>query len=365
MIEDAAMRFEEKLIFSLRSLYRKYGYLPYKMSKFEEYDLYLKNKDFLVSDSVITFSDTNGKLMALKPDVTLSIIKNGEDKKGTKQKLYYNENVYRISDSTHRFREIMQTGLECIGDIDIYDIYEAITLACASLAEISDRFVIEVSNMDIISSILISVSDDQGFITSAMNCISQKNIHELKKLCRDKNIGDDVCTKIEKIISLYGNRDEVIRGLEGICTENQISNLRTLSEMLDRSPFGDRIHFDFSIVSDMNYYNGFVFNGFVDGIYQDVLTGGQYDNMMRKMNRSSGAVGFALYLDRLENLNNQKDTFELDYLILYDDESNFIKLQAKVKELTDLGFSICCEKTLPDNRKYQNMIDLRKGEKDA
>ena len=67
---------DEKAIFALRSLYQKYGYKQYKMSKFEEYDLYAKNKDFLVSDSVITFTDFGGKLMALKPDVTLSIIKN-------------------------------------------------------------------------------------------------------------------------------------------------------------------------------------------------------------------------------------------------------------------------------------------------
>ena len=55
----------EKAVFALREIYLSYGYLPYKMSKFEEYDLYLKNKEFLVSDRVITFTDTNGKLLAL------------------------------------------------------------------------------------------------------------------------------------------------------------------------------------------------------------------------------------------------------------------------------------------------------------
>ena len=70
---------EERIVFSLRSLYGGYGYSRYKMSKFEEYELYVRNKDFLISDSVITFTDTNGKLMALKPDVTLSIVKNGRD----------------------------------------------------------------------------------------------------------------------------------------------------------------------------------------------------------------------------------------------------------------------------------------------
>ena len=67
---------QEKAVNKLRSLYLSYGYLSYKMSKFEEYDLYATNKDFLVSDRVITFTDTDGKLLALKPDVTLSILKN-------------------------------------------------------------------------------------------------------------------------------------------------------------------------------------------------------------------------------------------------------------------------------------------------
>ena len=54
---------EEKAIFNLRSLYEGYGYNRFKMSKFEEYDLYARNKDFLISDSVITFNDADGKLL--------------------------------------------------------------------------------------------------------------------------------------------------------------------------------------------------------------------------------------------------------------------------------------------------------------
>lgn len=57
---DYILRSEEKAIFKLRSLYESYGYCQFKMSKFEEYDLYTRNKDFLVSDSIITFTDTSG-----------------------------------------------------------------------------------------------------------------------------------------------------------------------------------------------------------------------------------------------------------------------------------------------------------------
>ena len=78
-MDKMLLKNDEKAVFALRSLYEKYGYSQFKMSKFEEYDLYVRNKDFLVSDNIITFTDTNGKLMALKPDVTLSIIKNSDD----------------------------------------------------------------------------------------------------------------------------------------------------------------------------------------------------------------------------------------------------------------------------------------------
>ena len=69
----------EQSIYRLRELFIDNGYRKFKMNKFEEYDLYSKNKEFLVSDGVIVFNDTNGKLLALKPDVTLSIIKNSKD----------------------------------------------------------------------------------------------------------------------------------------------------------------------------------------------------------------------------------------------------------------------------------------------
>ena len=42
--------------------------------------------------------------------------------------------------------------------------------------------------------------------------------------------------------------------------------------------------------------------GFIEGIPQGVISGGQYDNLMRKMKRKSKAIGFAVYLDGLNRL---------------------------------------------------------------
>ena len=113
-----------------------------------------RNKDFLISDEVITFTDRSGRLLAMKPDVTLSIIKNAPDVSGEVQKVYYNENVYRVSGGTHSFCEIMQTGLECIGDLNDYEISEVVLLAAQSLWKISKDFILDISHMGLISSVL-------------------------------------------------------------------------------------------------------------------------------------------------------------------------------------------------------------------
>ena len=57
IINDKVLQQSEKIIFALRELYLSKKFSPYRMSKFEEYDLYADNKDFLVSDNVITFND--------------------------------------------------------------------------------------------------------------------------------------------------------------------------------------------------------------------------------------------------------------------------------------------------------------------
>ncbi|MBO4693166.1 MAG: ATP phosphoribosyltransferase regulatory subunit [Clostridia bacterium] len=360
MIDQKLMRFEEKAVFTLRSLYRKYGYLPYKMSKFEEYELYIRNKDFLVSDRVISFNDTNGKLMALKPDVTLSIIKGGEDRAGEKQRVFYNENVYRVSESTHRFKEIMQTGLECIGDIDIYDIYEVISLAAQSLATICDDFYIEISNMDVVCSVLSGVCGNKEFVNAAIKCISQKNKHDLKTVCNEFSVDENGYRKISNLISLYGERSAVIESIKEICEPTLVDIMIKLSNLLRKSEFGDRIKFDFSAVNDMNYYNGFVFKGFVSGIFCDVLSGGQYDNMMKRMKRKSSAVGFALYLDRMDDLNCKEVSYDVDYVLIYDELTDFMKLSSKVKEFIDSGFSVSTQKTVPANLRYKNILYLNK-----
>ena len=297
---DLSLSFQEKVIFGLRSLYRSYGYTQYKMSKFEEYDLYAKNKDFLISDSVITFTDTNGKLMALKPDVTLSIIKNIQDRTNGVQKLFYNENVYRISKGNQSYKEIMQVGLECIGQISEDDIRQAIDLAARSLQSISSACVLNVTDLDLVSQVTAQAEADGIKAADILQCVEEKNEDGLKKL----GLSEKQLTVLSCLIRSSGAAQEVlpklIRALDGLCDTAPLQRLSQIIAAIEDPQIRNMIQVDFSLTSDLNYYNGIVFKGFVEGVPSAVLSGGQYDKLMKKMKHSSRAVGFAVYLDMLD-----------------------------------------------------------------
>ena len=364
MVDSKILKNEEKAIFALRNLYKQYGYLPFKMSKFEEYDLYVRNKDFLVSDSVITFNDTNGRLLALKPDVTLSIIKNTIDEIGCKQRVYYNENVYRISGSTHQFKEIMQTGLECIGDIDINDVFEVVYLSAKSLATISNDFVLDVSHMGIFSAILDMASDNEIFKKEVTKLISEKNKHDIKALCDKYSIESKYSDMICDFIGMYGNMEGVLKKLEPVCENGQLKKsyeqLKALCMLLSKTEFANNINLDFSVVNNMNYYNGIVFKGFLKGICEGVLSGGEYNPLMRTMGRKSNAIGFALYLDLLEELENEKNDYDVDVLLVYDENTDTSSLISKKNDLISKGYSVCAQKAIPNKLRYKEIIYMNK-----
>ena len=363
---NAVFNNTEKIIFELRSIYSRFGYVPYRMGKFEEYDLYSRNKDFLVSDSVITFTDTNGKLMALKPDVTLSIIKNNRGLSGETRKLFYNENVYRVSKGTNTFREIMQAGAECIGDIDAYAVGESLYLAALSLHTVSEDFVLDVSSLDILLKFVNIITDEKGVQDDIIRCAGEKNPHGILSLCRANGIDPDRAEPLLRLLSLYGTKAAVGEALLALCTsagaEDEARDLFSCLEVFDDSPVSENVQIDFSVVSDRGYYNGVIFKGFVEGVPNFVLSGGQYDKLMKKMHRKSRAVGFAVYLDMLERVGAEKSAFDVDILLLYDESERSSDVRKAASNLIEKGSTVLCSKSENVKLTYRRKAVLSGGE---
>ena len=354
MMTDLILKHEEQAVFALRSLYRRYGYAPYKMSRFEEYDLYVRNKDFLVSDQIITFSGDRGKLMALKPDVTLSIVKNAPEEPGVVQKVYYNENVYRD------YREILQAGLECVGDLSDYEIAEVVLLAVKSLQLLGSTYVLDISHMGLLSAVLESCGLDVRQQKQAMEALRRKNTQALQVLCGEDRKARE---KLETIASCHGGREELNRVAAVLTTEAEkqaFSQLEDLWRVLEESGCGGNVCLDFSVGNNMGYYSGVVFRGYLPGIASSILSGGQYDKLPRKMGRKAKAIGFAIYLDLLQELYREENPFDVDTLILHDGTVDPLVLTRAAGEAAGKG-TVLVAKELPRDRRWKWLVRFEKG----
>lgn len=358
------LEFQEQVIYRLRSLYSRAGYRQYTMSKFEEYDLYARNKDFLISDSVITFMDVGGRVMAMKPDVTLSIVKNTRDGSGV-QKLWYRENVYRVTSGAHGFREIMQAGLECLGDIDSYCLLEVLTLAAESLTAIAPECILDVSHLGLLDRLICDVGIPGGVREDAFRFVAERNIHDLAALCRTFRIPEERIGILTRAVSCSGTPAEVLPKLHSLLSGvTDTGPLDMLMEITDAIPEKLRgmIRFDFSAVDDIRYYNGLVFKGYIAGLPRRVLSGGQYDRLMNKMGRSDRALGFAVYMDALERLDTRQREYDADDLLLYDGGADLSRLEQQARELRKEGRSVLVLRQMPENLRVKRVLKLTDGE---
>ena len=331
----------------LEVLCRKYGYAPYKMSRFEEYELYVRNKDFLQSDRVITFSSPDGRLLAMKPDVTLSIVKNAPEAPGAVRKVYYRENVYRQDRNTGAFREIVQAGLECVGDVGAYEVAEVVSLAAKSLAAIGSNTILSLSHVGLIRRALEKSCLPENARQQALDCLRQKRSQELRSLCDVHGADPSLLLALLEARTL-GDLEPLMDREKGAWTE-----LREILELLDPG----QVRLDFSLGNDMKYYSGLVFKGYVPGVPASVLSGGQYDRLMTHMGKSARAIGFAVYLDQLERL-EENDEYDVDTLLLWDDAAPGQVLAAAEK----LPGRVLALKQEPAERIWKRKAILKDGE---
>jgi ATP phosphoribosyltransferase regulatory subunit len=303
-MNESILTSQEKLIFKLRELFSSAGYRRFRMSKFEDYDLYSAYKDFLVSEDIISFTDIGGSLKALRPDVTLSILRGTDPAPGETEKLFYDETIYRPSNGS--YKEMTQCGLECIGCIDSASVLEVLGLAARSLSEISDDYVLSISQPDIITGAVDALGLIPDKRAGLLKLIEDKNLSGLKAFAAAQD--GDALDGIIKLAMICGSPEEAFAEIEAACAvTEETDQLRSLCAELKERGLSKGLRVDLSAGCTTKYYSGIVFKGYVSGIPKEVLSGGRYDELASRMGKDCGAIGFAVYLDALDRAEGSED----------------------------------------------------------
>ncbi|MGM9680973.1 MAG: ATP phosphoribosyltransferase regulatory subunit [Eubacteriales bacterium] len=354
---------DEELYLTLRELYESYGYQKYSMQKFEEYALYADHKNFLTSQAVLTFTEPGGRLLALRPDVTLSIVKNTKADENFTEKLYYRENVYRADRSSKSFREIGQIGVETIGNLDRYESAEIVTLAALSLSSVDPDFVLSLSHTGFMAGLLDYASanntTDRSFVA---DCLRSANTHELAVFLDEKGIDRSYTDRLSELILYRGSFPNALSlAAELAVTPPMKKAVAELSEVyanLSDSEFVGSLRLDLTVQNDLDYYYGLIMQGFVKSCPKAVLTGGRYDKLLKKFNRPIGAMGFALFLGEILSCYPSPAHDDFDILLLYSDETDPTQLSEKARELRSKGNRVRIARSPIRQLKYKETVEM-------
>ncbi len=359
-IEIGRMPKDEQLPLLLCGLFEQRGYRRYRMSNFEAYDLYRENRNFLQSEGIITFTDATGRLMALKPDVTMSIVKQTKPEE-VLQKLYYIEHVFRLAPQGGRYQEISQMGLEYIGGQGGYAEAETVELALHSLAAVGAQSVLNVGHMGFVAGLLDAAGLRPAARAAALAALRDKNAHALHAIAEENGVPHRQAQQLTALVSLAGPFGDTLRAAGALAAspamDAALDELHSLYDALHGLAAAGALRLDFSALGDMDYYNGIVLKGYVKGVPRAVLSGGRYDHLMRRFEKPQTAVGFALYLSELNRLFEEARDYDVDTLLLYAQRHTPAQVAAAVRTLSAQG-SVLAAQALPKGLRARRTVSL-------
>lgn len=263
------------------------------------------------SQSILRFRDLQGKEISPSTDLTLQVVKGmaGLTHLSENQKVYYT--AKRIKDHKKRNasrREVLQVGAERIGMSSAKDISEILIEADSILKIANPKFrpTIVLGHNYLIRSILENLSLNESEKSHLKAMIHSKNLPVIQSFSDNKKIPSEIKNMLTSI-TMQIDFDTMKKNLESWklpFSFDMNSFLDSFQKVYDSWNAKDRFSdlcVDFSIVRDLNYYTGFLFQGFIHSESEAVLNGGQYDHLYEIYGtEQKAACGYAIQIDTLE-----------------------------------------------------------------
>jgi len=299
-ISDNILSRGEKNALQLCELFYNNGFDRVRLDRFDDYALYAGNREFLGGADIVTFTGADGRLMALRPDVTLSVSRSANTTADLR--LYYHENVFRRSGLSREFRILNQCGIERFGNIDSAAEADTIALAWKSMRAINiTGAIIDISHALLFSALAPGLSQQQT--SEIARLMSKRNGIEIKNRAARLGLSKEQAEIFMAIALLYGGFEEVVHKIRKFNIPAAAADaLNSLEEIVSRvrkiEPDAD-IKLDISLSQDVSYYSGVIFQVIAGGFASPIVSGGRYDSLLRRLGKYGGAVGFAIYIDKL------------------------------------------------------------------
>ena len=341
VLEDCACK--KKIQKDLESIFNKWGYDEVVTPTIEFYQTFYNGFQNLKEEEVYKFFDAKGRILVLRPDMTIPIAR----VVATKFKevvgplrLRYCSDVFRVHESLGgKKNEYTDCGIELIGLNDKESDLEILVTALDALKVLGDtEFKLEIGNINFFNSIVKNINLNEEDINKLATLIDRKSLKELEDFLENFDIEDSLKEFLKELPWLFGGR-EVLEKVKGFAINEEIRGnvayLETLANALSNLGYEDKISFDLGMVPRVDYYSGIIFKGYADGVGATVLSGGRYDGLMKTFGKDMPAVGFSINLDNMASVIERRNLNKAEVFKVYyskKDELDVIKKAMLLRE---------------------------------
>jgi ATP phosphoribosyltransferase regulatory subunit len=225
-------------------------------------------------------------------------------------KIYYNSKIY-LNTGGSKISELRQMGAEYLGEDSIKADQEIIAMAVEVLANLKTPFILELGTSKYLGGLFESLPISKIEKQTIRGAISRKNQGELVRIISEMKLDQKVKDLLSQILSMQGDIDAVISLAEQYEMNEEMGSameeLKALRDFFEIEKIRQWIHFDLSMVPDLDYYDGMIFKGYSFSSPKKILSGGRYDSLTEKFGKRTSAIGFSVNMDEMARLLMQED----------------------------------------------------------
>ena len=334
-------KIEEKI----RKIALEWGYGEVITPTIEYFDFVSRGIGEDRRESMIRFFDDDGQVLGLRMELTAPIARMAAMRFSSGEfplRLFYMANVFsKANPFAGKRRERLQAGIEIVGSSSLKSDYEAVALLINMLNRVlKDGYRIGLGHIDVIDSALEETFGDMEIARKLKKSLLLKNLVDVAR-----QLPEQKRQNMLDLISLKGN-GEIIKEAGSLFSSDKykygLDKLAHVYRELKKSGFGEKVFIDLGIVRSFDYYTGLVFEGYALGSGVPICGGGRYDNLLSYFGIDSRAVGFAIDVDIIHELNigtGQQSHKPMKITIISDDGSFAIAISLGIR-LRNRGFDV-------------------------
>lgn len=255
------------------------------------------------------FTDTDGRLLALRPDVTSGVARAAVTifaDRDRPLRLCYAAPVFRQQPQSHVEwrRESTQTGCELIGANTSAADMEALAIASEIFQNLGLGHTcrITLNDVGIFKGIAARQALDEVSRDEMRRLVDSRNAADLEIFLAQHGFPPEERCALAQLTRLSGKSETLERARQVMTDPGSIEALDRLDRlwgMIESLDLSDRFEIDLGDVARLDYYTGLTFNIYINGAAARVGNGGRYDGLTAAFGKAEPAVGFVLDLDAL------------------------------------------------------------------